>query len=211
MGIPAGSRGGISRLLRFRMPSSLGSQHSGIACNSPGSPVLAVLRGNSGSGKSTVARELRRRHGRGCALVEQDYLRRTVLWEHDFPGGLAPRLVASTARTALEHGYSVVVEGILTASRYREELLGLAEYRPTFFWFDVSLAETFRRHATRPLAAEVTTDQMASWYLEADLLGVENEHVIPEASTFEQTVELIARVSGLPQTGRTEDYLPLAR
>jgi guanylate kinase len=31
---------------------------------------LIVVRGNSGAGKSSVARELRRRHGRGCALVE---------------------------------------------------------------------------------------------------------------------------------------------
>ncbi|MFF1875871.1 kinase, partial [Kitasatospora herbaricolor] len=35
---------------------------------------LIVLRGNSGSGKSTVARELRRMLGDGVALVEQDYL-----------------------------------------------------------------------------------------------------------------------------------------
>jgi guanylate kinase len=30
---------------------------------------LIVLRGNSGSGKSTVARAVRERYGRGCALV----------------------------------------------------------------------------------------------------------------------------------------------
>jgi uridine kinase len=33
---------------------------------------LIVIRGNSGSGKSSVAREVRHRYGRGCALVEQD-------------------------------------------------------------------------------------------------------------------------------------------
>jgi uridine kinase len=45
--------------------------------------TLVVIRGNSGSGKSTVTRELRHRYGRGCALVEQDYLRRMVLRERD--------------------------------------------------------------------------------------------------------------------------------
>src|SRR5215510_2150387 len=45
--------------------------------------TLIVVRGNSGSGKSTIARAVRDRYGRGCALIEQDYLRRTILREHD--------------------------------------------------------------------------------------------------------------------------------
>ena len=52
---------------------------------------LIVLRGNSGSGKSTVARAVRERYGRGCALVEQDYLRRIVLRELDGDGGGSAR------------------------------------------------------------------------------------------------------------------------
>lgn len=36
----------------------------------PHHPTLVVIRGNSGSGKTTTARELRRRYGRGCALIE---------------------------------------------------------------------------------------------------------------------------------------------
>lgn len=176
--------------------------------------VLVVLRGNSGSGKSSVARELRQRHGRGCALVDQDYLRRTVLWEHDRAGGLAPRLIAHTARVALDHGYHVIVEGILTAERYREDLTALAadhRGRSTFFWFDVSMPETFRRHATRPLSAVVGTEEMAGWYLPCDTLGVPGEHTVPEAFTLSRSVEFVAARSGLPQTGRTEDHLPLLR
>lgn len=33
-------------------------------------PTLVVIRGNSASGKSTAAQEVRRRYGRGCALLE---------------------------------------------------------------------------------------------------------------------------------------------
>jgi hypothetical protein len=71
---------------------------------------LVVIRGNSGSGKSSIARELRLRYGRGCALVEQDYLRRIVLRERDKPGGLAPSLIAHTVRFALDHDYHVILE-----------------------------------------------------------------------------------------------------
>lgn len=89
-----------------------------------GSPdtVLVCIRGNSGSGKSSIARELRHRHGRGCALVEQDYLRRIVLRERDKPGGVAPALIEQTVRFALDHGYHVVLEGILYTGRYRDML-----------------------------------------------------------------------------------------
>ena len=80
---------------------------------------LIVIRGNSGSGKSTIARQLQRRRGRGCAVVvDQDHLRRKVLRERDVPGGIAPALIAQTVRFALDHRYHVVLEGTLFADRY---------------------------------------------------------------------------------------------
>lgn len=54
---------------------------------------LVVLRGNSASGKSTVAAEIRNRFGRGLALVGQDNLRRTVLRERDVAGGANTGLI----------------------------------------------------------------------------------------------------------------------
>ena len=61
----------------------------------------------------------------------------------------------------------------------------------------MSLAETLRRHTTRPQATEFTPEQMADWYLERDVLGVPGELVIPETSSFDDTVELILATSGL--------------
>lgn len=79
---------------------------------------LDVLRGNSASGKSSVAAGLRDRFGRGLALVAQDNLRRIVLRERDRPGAANIGLIDLTARYALHAGYHVVVEGILHADRY---------------------------------------------------------------------------------------------
>jgi predicted kinase len=166
-------------------------------------PKLIVIRGNSGSGKSSVAREVRRRYGRGCALVEQDHLRRIVLREHDGSGtgGFAPKLICATARLALEGGYHVVLEGILHSDRYgpplRELIAGHAGDSHVYY-LDVAFAETLRRHATRPLAADVTPDQMRDWYSPFDVLGIPGEHVVPEASTFDETVDFVLQSSGLP-------------
>jgi predicted kinase len=164
--------------------------------------VLIVIRGNSGSGKSSVAREVRRRYGRGCALIEQDYLRRIMLREHDTTGldGLAPQLIGANAKLALDHGYHVVLEGILFTGRYRPMLTELIAGHPGesyVYYLDVSLDETLRRHATRPLAADVTAEQMRGWYAPRDVLGLAQERVIDESSSFEQTVETILHTSAL--------------
>jgi predicted kinase len=179
-----------------------------------GSPdtVLVCIRGNSGSGKSSIGREVRRRHGRGCALVEQDYLRRVLLRERDKPGGAAPALIGQTVRFALDHGYHVVLEGVLHTSRYRGMLTDLRNGhrgRSLFCYLDVSLPETLRRHLTRPEVNEFTAEHMSGLYTAHDVLGWPDELVLPETTTLDEAVAAIAATAGLPQTGRNDDLLPL--
>jgi predicted kinase len=162
---------------------------------------LVVIRGNSGSGKTSIARALRSRYERGCALVEQDYLRRILLKELDKPGGLAPALIGQTARLALEHGYHVVLEGILAAARYRqmiEDLVRGHRGETHLFYLDVPLEETLRRHAARPQASEFTTDNMRTWYLPDDRLNLDGEHVIGPTPSLDQAIDVIARTAGFP-------------
>jgi predicted kinase len=177
---------------------------TGAGDTSTGSPTLIVIRGNSGSGKSTAARETRRRFGRGCALVEQDYLRRVLLREH---GGnrmqpVAPAFIANTARGALDVGYHVILEGILDSAGHGSILRQLiAEHTgpAAVFYFDVSFDETVRRHFSRPEPIPVTAAQTHEWYLPRDLLGVPGEHVIDERAGVEQAVSTILHTSGLGQ------------
>jgi predicted kinase len=166
---------------------------------------LVVVRGNSGSGKSTIARQLQLGYGRGCALIEQDYLRRTMLRELDRPGGIAPALIEHTARFALDHGYHVVLEGILHRARYGPMLDRLrADHagRTYVFYLDVSFEETVRRHATRPQAGDFSPEQMRDWYSAGDLLGGPGEQVIAETSAEPETLALIAATAGLTPPAR---------
>jgi predicted kinase len=161
---------------------------------------LIVLRGNSGSGKSSVAAALRAAYGRGVAWVSQDLLRRVILWEKDKPGGVNIGLIDQVARYSLGQGYHVVLDGILYADRYEEMLAGLQRDhlgRSCFYYLDIPLDETLRRHATRPLAAEVGEAQLRDWYRPRDLLTSVREHVIPEASTLQETVDRILADSQL--------------
>jgi hypothetical protein len=143
--------------------------------------------------------------------IEQDYLRRVVLRERDRPGGNAPALLEQTLRFALDHGYHAVLEGILFRALYGPMLTVLRAAhrgRTSVFYLDVSLAETLRRHRTRPQATEFTAADMRGWYAPRDLLGVDDEHVIPESSTLDATVTRIAATAGLALTGRDDDVPP---
>jgi predicted kinase len=155
---------------------------------------LIVVRGNSGSGKSTVARALREAYGSGVAWVSQDLIRRNILKEKDRPDGVNIGLIDVIARYSLDNGYHVVLDGIFYADRYETMVAGLARDHlgmSRFYYLDVSLEETFRRHATRPMAAEVSPDQMRDWYRPRDLLGGIDERIISETSTLAQTTALI--------------------
>ena len=81
-------------------------------------PVLITIRGNSASGKSTIAAGIRNAYGRGVAIVGQDLLRREVLREPPAAGGANIALIDLVARHALDHGFHTLVEGILEASVY---------------------------------------------------------------------------------------------
>ncbi|MDG4795479.1 AAA family ATPase [Micromonospora sp. WMMD1082] len=170
--------------------------------HTPDSPTLVIIRGNSGSGKTTAAREVRRRFGRGAALLEQDYLRRTLLREHDSADidPVAPAFITATARTALDLGYHVICEGILHTERYATVLHQLINHHAgpvAVFYLDVTFDETVRRHHTRAEPVAVTPQEMRRWYAHRDLLGVPGETVIAETSTFAQTVTTILHASGL--------------
>jgi hypothetical protein len=161
---------------------------------------LILLRGNSASGKSSVAAGLRDRFGRGLALVEQDTLRRVVLRERDRPGAVNIGLIDTVARYALDAGYHVVVEGILYADHYGGMLGRLrADHRgPTHaYYLDVPFEETLARHATKPGLAGIGESELRSWYRPLDLLPGAVETVVDAASSRTATVERIMRETGL--------------
>jgi predicted kinase len=161
---------------------------------------LIVLRGNSASGKSSVAAGLRDRFGRGLALVGQDNLRRIVLREKDQPGGANIGLIDTVARYALDAGYHVVLEGILYAGHYGEMLTQLrADHRgPTHgYYLHVPFEETLARHATKPQANEYGETEMRDWYRELDLLPGGIETVIGADSALKATIDRIMLDTGL--------------
>lgn len=156
--------------------------------------TLIVLRGPSGSGKSSVAKAVRASWGSPMALVEQDHFRRIVLKERDIPNGLNIELIKRTVIFALENSFDVILEGIFDSGRYGrmfEELLCVHAENNFFFYFDISLDETIRRHQYKLNKDEFGEKELRTWYKERDILGCVDEVFISEASSFKQTTEFI--------------------
>ena len=168
-------------------------------------PHLIVLRGNAASGKSTLATALQRSLGPGTANIEQDHFRRVILREHDVPDGENIGLIAQAVRYCASIGNNVIVEGILVAKHYRAMLHDLLNqhHGPTHvFHLDVPLGETQRRHAGRPLGAEIPADKLREWYEQSDTLGVPGEVVLDGTADLEVTLKAIRnRIGDVPSKG----------
>ena len=155
--------------------------------------TLILLRGNSGSGKSTVARALQLHFGRGTLLIPQDTVRREMLYARDLPDGPTDPLMTEIARWGAAHCPITIVEGILYSERYDGLFRALQEMFDDIhaYYFDVSFEETLRRHETRPQHTQFGPEHMRSWWIEHDHLTVISEAIIPESSTLEETVARI--------------------
>jgi len=160
---------------------------------------LIVLRGNSGSGKSSTARAVREASKNKIAVVEQDYLRRIVLKEKEADNGDNIELIEQVTLFALSKGYHVILEGILYFPRYGKMLERLSNVCPNnyFYYFDVSLEETLRRHAYKPNAHEFGEKEMGAWFQKNDLTHFKNEKIILESMPLSEIVDLIISDSGL--------------
>ena len=171
----------------------------------PSLPVLVILRGNSASGKSTVARRVQRALPRGrIAVVGQDPLRRDLLRERNEDPVDTIDLVELVVGRCLERGRSVVLEGIFDAPTYGPMMrrLTAAQLGPVLvYYLDVSLPETLRRHASKPLADHAGEEEVASWYRAHDLLDLAAEQVLPESRSEDELVEhLLADLAALGET-----------
>lgn len=160
---------------------------------------LIIIRGNSGSGKSTVAQLVREKLNGNTMLVPQDIVRREMLYVKDRVGNPAINLISKIALYGKEVGYNVVLEGILSKKLYDNMLNDLiSEYGDDtyVFYMDVSFEETLRRHDTKPKRNEYGEEKMKEWWLEKDYLNLPNEYLIPESYSVTEAVEYILTTVG---------------
>lgn len=155
---------------------------------------LIIIRGNSGSGKSTIAKELRKKlEGKKVSIVAQDNIRREILADLGEVKKDNVELIELVINFSLNKDYITIVEGIYGKRKYEEmfKRVILKAKNVSIYYLDIPFEETLNRHQTKSKRNEYGEVEMRRWYKEKDLLGFENEIVIGSESTLEESVNLI--------------------
>lgn len=160
---------------------------------------LIILRGNSGSGKTTIAKELQNRFGGNTMLISQDVIRRDMLKVKDGENTQALPLMKELLIYGSNHSNVVILEGIMYADWYKPlfelavKLYGTEVYA---YYFDLTFEETLKRHQTKPNCHEFGEEAMRRWWREKDFSDVLHEVTIADEEDMESIVtEIVDTVS----------------
>ncbi|WP_208560749.1 AAA family ATPase [Marinilactibacillus kalidii] len=155
---------------------------------------LIILRGNSGSGKSTTALALQARLGKNTLLISQDVIRREIMYTSDGPDTLIIPMIIEMVRYGRTVCPYIIVEGIFKAPWYAdmfETIIKLCNQPPLIYYFDLPFQETLKRHQQRDKANDFGEEAMRSWWNEHDQLGHANEFLFNESHTPKEILAII--------------------
>ncbi len=142
---------------------------------------VIILRGNSGSGKTTIAKEIQKNFGRNTMLISQDVIRRDMLRVKDGENTEAISLMKELLAYGREHSDIVILEGIMYADWYKplfELAIQLYDTKVYAYYFDIPFEETLKRHQTKPNCNEFGEEAMRKWWREKDFSDVLKERII---------------------------------
>lgn len=157
---------------------------------------LIILRGNSGSGKTSVAKALQEKFGPNTMLLSHDMVRMEILhvWGKEGIEKSRP-LMLELLRYASSHSEITILEGILDSKEYHilfETAVQLYGKENIFaYYWDIPFEETLRRHATKPNRNDFGEEQMRRWWREKDYLPIVSETVLHQEIRFEEAVDRI--------------------
>ena len=155
---------------------------------------LIILRGNSGSGKTSVAKKLQKQIGRNTLVLSQDIVRREMLWAEDGYNTSALPLLISLLQYGHKNNEVVILEGILNSKWYRplfEEAVKLFGKDIFAYYYDLPFEETLKRHETKEKRFEFGEKEMRRWWNEKDYIGSISEKAISEEMSLESVVNMI--------------------
>ena len=155
---------------------------------------LIIIRGNSGSGKTTTAKILQNHLGSGTLLVSQDDVRLNMLNISDQKGNLSMDLIQHITEYGKDKCEFVILEGILSKKRYGALLHNLIDFyngKTNIYYFDIPFEETVIRHNLRSKKAKFGEDSLRTWWTPNDSLGTDGETILTTVMSQESVIKLI--------------------
>lgn len=154
-------------------------------------PKLIILRGNSGSGKTTVAKALQEKFGRNTMLLSHDMVRMEILHAKDAE---ALPLIMQMLKYGRQNSDITILEGILPVEVYMPLFeMAVKEYGEDIFafYYDLPFEETLRRHASKPNRADFGEEDMRRWWNEKDFMHIIPEKTITKDYGVSDTIDMI--------------------
>lgn len=126
---------------------------------------LIIIRGNSGSGKTTIAKELQQKFGHNTMLISQDVVRRDILKVKDGCDTKVRSLMKELLIYGNNHCDIVILEGIMYSDWYMPLFqLAIAQFDKIFaYYYDLPFEETLIGHLTKVNCNEFGAEAMKRW------------------------------------------------
>lgn len=159
-------------------------------------PNLIIIRGNSGSGKTSVAKALQHKFGNNSMLISQDVIRRDMLHVKDGVNTKALLLMKELLLYGKNNCDIVILEGILIARWYQSLFeLAMNEFKGKIFayYYDIPFDETVVRHQTKPNKGDFSEEDMRNWWKEKDFINFIPEKIITKDMELNDTVKRICQ------------------
>ncbi|MDE7294564.1 MAG: uridine kinase [Oscillospiraceae bacterium] len=152
---------------------------------------LIIIRGNSGSGKTSAAKKLQEKFGRNTMRISHDMIRMEMLWAKDEE---ALPLMTALLKYGRENSEVTVLEGILDSKVFRplfETALSLYGENIFAYYYDLPFEETLVRHGTKPNKSDFGEEDMRRWWNEKDFMGIIPEKIFTKEISLSEAVETI--------------------
>lgn len=156
---------------------------------------LIILRGNSGSGKTSVAKALQKKFGPNTMLLSHDMIRMDILHVWSTEGIIKSEpLMINLLKYGKANSEITILEGILPVDAYNRLFeTAVEEYGKNIFayYYDLPFEETMKRHSTKPNRNDFGESDMRRWWKEKDYLPMISEKILYKDLSFEDTVSMI--------------------
>ncbi|MCL2447056.1 MAG: AAA family ATPase [Oscillospiraceae bacterium] len=159
-------------------------------------PKIILLRGNSGSGKTTVAKTLQEKLGRGTLYISQDHVRRNMLYARGGADRKSIELLKHLVLFGSQHCDVTILDGILYANEHEElftHIKALFREQTFTYYFDLPFEETLRRHEQKRKVKyhSFGETEMRKWWREKDFAANLDEKIITQDMHLETIIERI--------------------
>lgn len=157
---------------------------------------LIIIRGNSGSGKTSVSKVLQEKFGENTMLISQDMVRREILHTRDGADTKALPLMTELLKYGRRNSPVTILEGIMVAEWYMPLFeTAIKEFGSEIYayYYDLPFEETVARHVTRAKKTEFGAEDMRRWWVEKDYMKIIPEKILTKEIVLDEAVEMIFR------------------